>query len=36
MDEEDENEKIDILNEPPVPMDDFEDLEQSAIEFEEL
>ena len=36
MDEEDEDEKIDILNEPPVPMDDFEDLEQSAIEFEEL
>ena len=36
MDEENEDEKIDILNEPPVPMDDFEDLEQSAIEFEEL
>ena len=36
MAEEDEDEKIDILNEPPVPMDDFEDLEQSAIEFEEL
>jgi outer membrane biosynthesis protein TonB len=36
MDEEDEDEKIDILNEPPVPMDDFEDLEQGAIEFEEL
>ena len=36
MAEEDEDEKIDILNEPPVPMDDFEDLEQGAIEFEEL